>query len=476
MKRVAIYIRVSTQEQAKEGYSIPAQRDKLLAFSIAKTWMVNAIYIDDGYTGTNLERPELKRLLTNLINTDVVLVYKLDRLSRSQRDVLYLVEEQFLENNVDFVSVLESFDTTTPFGRAMLGILAVFAQLERDTIVERSKLGKERRAKEGKWRGGPMPLGYDYIDEILMVNEYEANIIKAIFEKYIAGLGMDSICKELNSKGYKSKQNARFTVSKIKTYLNNPLYAGMTPYKGMQFNGSHEGIIDIETFNLANDLMKKRSSSYRKTSDSLLGGLLICGKCGSKMFKRNLKGYQYYICYTYHGSPSHMVTAKSCNLGYINSSKLEAKIISQLDCLKIDEYVLDPFINDILQLNTADIDETAINRLENELIKVTRELSRWYDAYGKGHMDFNEVDNRIELALKKKRNIEEQITSMSRLKNEAQSNYISTDQLKLIVENFNFIWENATHSERKIILKGFIKSIVVYKDKPPIIELVKERP
>ncbi|WP_432663799.1 recombinase family protein [Wukongibacter baidiensis] len=474
MKKVAIYIRVSTQEQAKEGYSIPAQRDKLLSFSKAKDWIVSNVYIDDGYTGTNLERPALKRMLEHMDDIDLVLVYKLDRLSRSQRDVLYLVEDIFLENNVDFVSVLESFDTATPFGRAMLGILAVFSQLERDTIVERSKLGKERRAKEGKWRGGPVPLGYDYIDGSLMINEYEANIIRLVFQKYIAGLGMDSICKELNSKGYRSKHSAEFTVSKIKTYLNNPLYVGMIPYKDMQFNGSHESIIDIETFNLAKSLMKKRSISYRKTSDSLLGGLLICGKCGSKMFRRNIRDYQYYICYTYHGSPSHMVTAKSCNLGYINASKLEAQIISQLGCLPIDKSILTPFIKDILELNTTSMDKTSLNGLENELTMVNTELSRWYDAYGKGHMNFTEVDNRIELALKKKKNIQEQIASLSQLKNEAQSNDTNADQLKLIIENFDCIWENATLSERKIILKGFIKSIIVYKNTPPTINFLEE--
>ncbi|WP_432408475.1 recombinase family protein [Wukongibacter sp. M2B1] len=474
MKKVAIYIRVSTLEQAKEGYSIPAQKDKLLAFSMAKNWIVNDIYIDDGYSGTNLERPELKRLLKNLINTDIVLVYKLDRLSRSQRDVLYLVEEQFLENKVDFVSILESFDTTTPFGRAMLGILAVFAQLERDTIIERSRLGKERRSKEGKWRGGPLPLGYDYSDGNLIINEYEANIIRIIFEKYISGSGMDNICKYLASKGYRSKQNAKFTISKIKTYLNNPLYAGMIPYKDMLFPGSHKGIIDINTFNLAKSLMEKRGPSYRKASDSLLGGLLVCGECGAKMFRRKIRNYQYYVCYTYHGSPSHMVAAESCSSGYIKSSKLEADIISQLFLLKIDNSILTTFINDILESNRTNSDKASLAKLERELAMATAELSRWYDAYGKGYMDFNEVNNRIKLALRKKRNIEEQISSIFLLKNEAQNNDTNADQLKEIIANFKLIWKNATYNEKKIILKGFIKSIVVYKDKSPIIEFLEE--
>lgn len=188
------------------------------------------------------------------------------------------------------------------------------------------------------------------------------------------------------------------------------------------------------------------------------------------MFRRNIRDYQYYVCYTYHGSPSHMVTDKTCNLGYINSSKLESKILSQLNSLEIDKSILYPFIKDILELNAANTDDTTLSKLENELTMINTELSRWYDAYGRGHMDFNEVDSRIELTLKKKRNIEGQIASISLLKNESPNNFIGADQLEIIIEDFNCIWENADQIERKIILKGFIKSIIVYKSKPPIIE------
>lgn len=470
MKKVAIYIRVSTQEQAKEGYSIPAQKDKLIAFSKAKNWRIFDTYIDDGYTGTNLDRPALKSLLENLKSIDIVLVYKLDRLSRSQKDVLYLVEEKFLENDVDFVSILESFDTTTPFGRAMLGILAAFAQLERDTIIQRSKLGKERRAKEGKWRGGPVPLGYDYINGKLAINEYEASIIRRIFEKYISGSGMDNISKELNSKGYRSKQNAKFTSSKIKTYLSNSIYAGMIPYKDTVFTGDHKSIIDLDTFNLVQSLMKDRSYSFHKTSGSLLGGLMICGECGAKLFRRKVRNYYYYTCYTYHGSPSHMVTDKGCNLGYINSASIENEIISKLCYFDDDKYILHSLAKGLLALNETNASEALIHNLKKELSKATNELSRWYTAYGKGDMDYNEVNERIKLASMKKKNIEDQISSILQSNNETQTNHIKIEELEQIIQDFNSIWKNATHQERKIILKGFIRSIIVFKDKPPLIK------
>lgn len=134
MRRAALYIRVSTLEQAQEGYSVGEQRERLIAYCKAQDWLIADIYVDGGYTGSNLNRPGIQKLMSETEKFDVVLVYKLDRLSRSQRDTLYLIEEIFRPNKVDFVSMQESFDTSSPFGKAMIGLLAVFAQLEREQI------------------------------------------------------------------------------------------------------------------------------------------------------------------------------------------------------------------------------------------------------------------------------------------------------------------------------------------------------
>lgn len=469
MKKVGIYIRVSTQEQANEGYSIPAQRDKLISYCKAKEWMIFDIYIDDGYTGTDTNRPGLQKLLENIKNIDTVLVYKLDRLSRSQKDVLYLAEEKFIKNNVDFVSVLESFDTSTPFGRAMLGILAVFAQLERETIIERSRLGKKEQAKQGKWRGGTLPLGYDYIDGKLQINEYEGTIIKKIFELYIDGLGMDSIAKNLNKEGYRSKQNTKFTANKIRSYLNNPIYAGYIPYKDEIFEGIHKEIISKSTFDLTRSLMKARSKNYRKTSNALLGGLIFCGECGARMFRKKVKKYDYYICYTYHGGPSHMVTSKKCDLGYMNCDTLEKEVVSQIHYFENDQYALDTLIENVLKRNKSTMDDSAISNLEKELSDIEKELSRWYDAYGKGHMDFNVVNERVKIGLKKKETIKKQIRSILEHNIEIKKTQIEPNDLKQIIQNFHLIWNHATHEEKRKILKGFIKSITVFRDQSPFI-------
>ena len=165
-----------------------------------------------------------------------------------------------------------------------------------------------------------------------------------------------------------------------------------------------------------------------------------------------------------------MVTAKTCHIGYINSSKLEAEVISKLGYFKNDECVIDTLIKEILQSNQNSIDEAPLNNLKRELSKASEELARWYDAYGKGNLDFSEVNSRIEMASKKKKNIEEQISSILQLNDEAKANPIETSKLKPIIQDLSCIWENAAHLERKIILKGFIKSVIVYKDRPPLIE------
>ena len=187
--RVAIYVRVSTKEQALEGYSIGEQTDRLTKFCEAHDWTIVKVYTDAGHSGANQIRPALQDLIQDIKagRIDKVLVYKLDRLSRSQKDTLELIEDVFLKNGTDFESMSEKLDTSTPHGKAMIGILAAFAQLEREMISERMSMGREARVKQGKWKGGHhAPYGYDYEPSLekLVINEYESMIIKNLFNNF----------------------------------------------------------------------------------------------------------------------------------------------------------------------------------------------------------------------------------------------------------------------------------------------------
>lgn len=154
--KVGIYIRVSTQEQAEAGYSIHEQEERLKKYAEINNWIVYKVYSDPGYSGAKLDRPALTEMIKDIEKGKIqkVLVYKLDRLSRRQRDTLYLIEDIFNVHKVDFVSMTEQIDTGSPLGRAMIGILATFAQLEREQIRERMQVGLDARAKEGLFHGG----------------------------------------------------------------------------------------------------------------------------------------------------------------------------------------------------------------------------------------------------------------------------------------------------------------------------------
>ena len=209
MRRAALYIRVSTLEQAQEGYSVGEQKERLIAYCKAQDWLIADVYVDGGYTGSNIKRPGIQKLISETDKFDLVLVYKLDRLSRSQRDTLYLIEEVFLPNKVDFISMQESFDTSSPFGKAMIGLLAVFAQLEREQIKERTWMGRVARAKAGLYHGGgKIPIGYDYVEGHLVVNPYEAEQVQKIYDWYLAGASLKTIADRLQAAGYTNKYSS----------------------------------------------------------------------------------------------------------------------------------------------------------------------------------------------------------------------------------------------------------------------------
>ena len=285
MIKGACYVRVSTDNQL-ENYSIEEQTDRLKAYCKAKDIQIVKIYTDGGYSGGNVNRPALQQMLQDIGKglIDSVIVYKLDRLSRSQKDTLMLIEDCFLAKNVDFVSVNENFDTSTPFGRAMIGILSVFAQLEKDQITERFTMGRIGRAKNGYFHGGGnAPTGYDYIDGELIINDYEALQVKDLYNRFLKGYSIHNCWQYMQQKygGWSSEVLVR-------NVLRNELYIGKVKFKGVAYQGNHQPIISEEIFRQVQDLF----NSSRRTSDTfkrspfkastLLSSLVYCGKCGAR--------------------------------------------------------------------------------------------------------------------------------------------------------------------------------------------------
>jgi len=246
--RAGAYIRVSTTEQAETGTSLTMQRNQILAQIAAKGWTLHDIYEDAGHSGGSLNRPALQRLLAD-INTDTiqaVVIYKLDRLSRKQRDTLYLLEDVFLTKDVALVSITESLDTSTPTGRAMIGMLSLFAQLERDTITERLSGGRRQIAQRGRYAGGGVPIGYTTVRgaKALTIDETKAAAVQLVFKLSAKHLKLQEIADQLNNAGYTTKNGAKFTPTQVwRIIQHRKMYSGTYTYGGISATGQHPNII-----------------------------------------------------------------------------------------------------------------------------------------------------------------------------------------------------------------------------------------
>ena len=328
--KVALYRRISTLTQLEKGYSLEAQLERMLAYCKAKDYEVVMNIEDPGYSGANLERPGIARIIEAVQNkvVDIVLVYKLDRLSRSQKDVLYMIEDVFLPNKVDFVSISENFDTTTPAGRAMIGLLSVFSQLEKENITERFMSGRQQRARRSLWHGGGTePIGYDYIDGHLEVNKEEAYQVKLVYEMYAAGSSMTEIAEHMQKQDYQTKHGGWSYLSTIANVLDNPLYAGLIHFDGVIVPGSHKPIVNKE-LNRKVKAMRERAKilAYKQTdSKHLLTGLIYCYKCGARYFAKKDKSRHYYCCHSRAKSNRAMVKDPNCKNDNWRAADLEAR-------------------------------------------------------------------------------------------------------------------------------------------------------
>ncbi|WP_078549309.1 recombinase family protein [Litchfieldia alkalitelluris] len=299
---IALYCRVSTDEQAREGVSLDEQQERLKAYCRAMGWGdVPLIFVDDGYSAKNLDRPQLNKLLDLVSKGKIsrILVTKLDRLSRRLLDLLKLIDD-FQQQQVSFISISESFDTNTPSGRLTLQVLGAVAEFERERIRERVFDNMLHAANQGKWLS-QSPYGYDLKDKELVINEDESKIVKLIYENYLQkGMGYYSIAKELNEKGVPSKQKKEWSIRSVKILLTNPVYKGTLVWnrtdrskkkqteknddEWVVVDHTHPAIIDAETWESVQKRINKKNIHPRsKTSPHLLGGILKCGNCGAAM-------------------------------------------------------------------------------------------------------------------------------------------------------------------------------------------------
>lgn len=446
-KNVCAYVRVSTDMQA-EKYSIPEQIDLIKNYCRAKQWELITVYTDAGYSGGNMNRPDLQQMLADIKCYDGVVVYKLDRLSRSQKDTLYLVEDVFKKNGVDFISIWENFDTSTPLGMAMLGILATFAQLEREQIKERMSMGRRGRMKKGLWRAGSnVPTGYDYINGQLVVREDEAVQIRKIFELYLQGYSIHKI-KDFMHNNYTNRYSSWAQASAVSTVLKNPLYIGMLPCQnGDVTQGVHEAIIDKETFDRVQTMLKQRSEHYDVAlkhpykATHLLTGITYCGECGGRVSVVSGHGYSYYGCHKKHdGDPRHKKLQK-CSTRNYRVDVLDNLIMQEINKLSFDE-------NAIIELIKPR--KTPDHRKALKALKKQKE--RLIDLYAVGTIDIEDLTARIDVITQKINMLQNDVPTMPEL---------TLQETKDIVANAPAIFDGGDMDTKRAFVSSLISKIVL---------------
>jgi len=471
--RIAVYIRVSTAEQAKEGYSIGEQTERLKKFCEAMDWSIYKIYTDAGYSGGNTDRPGLREMIKDVESGEIdkVLVYKLDRLSRSQLDTLYLIEKVFLANDTDFVSMNENFDTSTPFGRAMIGILAVFAQLEREQIKERMMMGKEARAKEGKWTGGKnVHIGYDYdlTQGKLVINEYEAMQYRELIDLFLKGTPIRSIERIFDLKGYEHK-NGKWSTKTIRDILLSKVPAGYVKWHDEYYKGEHEPIIDEETLNKAIKMMNDRKDAFQLSGhrnghiSTYLGGLLYCKHCGGRYTKyrggrtrKDGSTLYYYSCYSRNKKLKTMIKDPNCKNKNWRMEELEDLVIGEIKKLALNNQ----YLHDLKQeKQNRKSEPNKIEILEKEIEKIDEQISRFMDLYGIGKFTIEQVQAKIDPLNNQRRQLSQELDNLN-----AESGRLSEEDAREIVANFDRVFKYGDFDAIRAIIESLIYYIELDND------------
>lgn len=454
--RAAIYARVSTLEQATDGYSIGVQKEKLSAYATAQSYDVVDIYSDEGFSGKDLIRPAMERLLSDVKThkIDVVLIYKLDRLSRHVKDVLELVE-LFDKYNVTLYSLTEQLDVSSPFGRAALKMSATFSELERETIVERMQMGKDARARSGKYTcPGKAPFGYKLnkeADRLEIVPE-EAEAVREMYAKYIEGYTFRKLYQYCREK-YPDMRYFSNSMS-CKPVIERPMYAGYFEHNGQLVKATnYEPIISYDTYLQAQEAVKRNTTKREHDNTPyLLTGLIYCAKCGRafcgkrrahKINSREVYAYYSYGCTarTKYSRAEHGDTP--CDNDLYPVDELDELVCRAVENLQFTEFTTP-------QASTGVIDKLLI---ENAELKERKE--RLLDLYLSEAIDKDTYTLRyddINKAIQKNLTVidgEQQAL--------AQSPTISVEYLK----QQQRLFPTATKKEKRRLLQLLIKQIVV---------------
>lgn len=440
MKHTALYLRVSTEAQADEGYSLAAQAEKLEAYCRMKGISRFTQYVDGGFSGSNLSRPAVTQLIDCIRRGEVerVVVYKLDRLSRSQKDTLYLIEDVFAPHGVDFVSINENIDTGTPYGRAMIGILSAFAQLERENIFLRTRMGMVERVRQGYWPGGgKIPFGYDYdAAKGILVPNRDADTVREIYARYLAGQSAGRIARELGLR-YEHL---------VRQILDRESNTGVIVYKGERYPGRHAPLIDRETFARAQRRLHRPDKPRAADGGRLLTGLLVCGHCGAKMrYQKWGRAGDKLVCYSRDKSKPHLIHDANCPNRGVMAREVEEIVVRDLSRLAAKP----------AEPRAAQEDEAVCRRA---LDRAERRLRRLYELYAEGE------DDTLRDAITRAKH-EKQRTERALCEAQADAAHRADGEARDALRTVASCWDKLTAQEKQALVRQCVQRIVLQNDK-----------
>ena len=364
------------------------------------------------------------------------MVFKLDRISRSQKDTLFLIEEVFNKYNVGFVSIRENFDTTTPFGKAMIGVLSVFAQLERETILERTRLGIEKRAEAGLWRGGgKIPYAYDYDKEkgILIPNEDRAQILTKMISMYLSGKSFIQIGNLLG-------MDESLVEKRVLSITN----TGKVPYRDKVFEGLHDAVVDEETYQKVLETNKLRSKA-RTERHYLLSGKIYCAHCGAKY--RYQKWGKRLICYCYSQQKSKpkFIKDPNCKNKRLDSFEIEDAVLESLFSMAIDESLFRETFA-LTKINVA-------SELENRLNKIAKQIENLISFISDG-IAIAETKEKIIKLQEMRESLKNELYTV---KENEERNKITKELLK----DLKSTWYLMEFEEKRLIINHLVDKIII---------------
>lgn len=464
------YIRVSTDKQAESGFGLDIQTNDIIDYCRKNDVTNLLLFTDDGYTGTNMNRPALQQIIDMIddynmgksnIRINSMIVPRIDRLGRTLLGTLQFIQDYIVassesknskvnknKEDINFISIKENYcriERNNPQGKFLLMLFASLAEFDRDLIVEKLKKGRIERVSLGKWMGGGnVPYGYKYDKEqgILVVVPEEAQKIKEIFRLYVhEKKSPNKIAKLL---GFKSDK----IVTQI---IKRKSLTGCIIYKGQEYQGSHEAIIPLNEWEEAQEEMESRRVVRGETS-YLLSGLLVCGECGAKMRyqKWNKKtGECKLVCYSHQKSNPNLVKDENCDNQLYWQSDVEQAVIDELFKMSYlgdeSKQKKDAFINPIESLN-------------QQLSAARQKLSRLYEFDDDDSDDV--LKEKIDNYRKRIRDLEAQITS----ENEQMRIQRRIGKAKSLLKNLKDTWPEMSQKERQTVCRELIDKVVVYKN------------